>query len=128
MQKLTKVVSRQDANFKLSPSSSNETSINLSKEISAFISDESGDVTFNIYKNDFIKAMGALCLMPKIYFKKEDTPSSVNFIFKSLSAQIEAQFGQSETSLYTVSHLKRSDGRFYLNDLKKPNGFNLRAF
>lgn len=65
MQQLSKIVTRQDANFKLSPSASNETSINLSKEISALISDESGDATFTLYKSDFIKALSALCLIPK---------------------------------------------------------------
>lgn len=49
MKQLSKIVSRQDANFKLSPSSSNETSINLSNEISDFVSDKSGEVSFIIY-------------------------------------------------------------------------------
>lgn len=128
MQKLTKSVSRQDANFKLSPSSSNETSINLSNEISALISDESGNVSFTIYKDDFIKAISALCLLRKIYLKKDTVPSSISSIYESLSKQINAQFGDSDTSTYTIMHLKREDGRSYFNDLKRPNGFNLRAF
>ena len=97
MQQLSKIVTRQDANFKLSPSASNETSINLSKEISALISDESGDATFTLYKSDFIKALSALCLISKIYFKKEQQPSSIWSIFRDLSQQIETQFGDAET-------------------------------
>lgn len=128
MQELTKSVSRQDANFKLSPSSSNETSINLSKEISALISDESCDVTFTIYKDDFIKAIGALCLLKQVYLKKETTPSTISSIYNSLSKQVSAQFGDNSTSAYTIKHLKRDDGRSYFNDLKRDNGFNLRAF
>lgn len=128
MQKLTKSVSRQDANFKLSPSSSNETSINLSNEISALISDESGNVSFTIYKDDFIKAISALCLLKKIYLKKDTIPSRISAIYETLSKQINAQFGDSDTSTYTIMHLKRDDGRSYFNDLKRPNGFNLRAF
>lgn len=128
MQKLTKSVSRQDANFKLSPSSSNETSINLLNEISALISDESGNVSFTIYKDDFIKAISALCLLKKIYLKKDTIPSRISTIYETLSKQINAQFGDSDTSTYTIMHLKRDDGRSYFNDLKRPNGFNLRAF
>lgn len=128
MQQLSKIVTRQDANFKLSPSASNETSINLSKEISALISDESGDATFTLYKSDFIKALSALCLIPKIYLKKEQQPSSIWSIFRDLSQQIETQFGAAETSEYTIYHFKRDDGRAYFNNLKSANGFNLRAF
>lgn len=128
MEQLRKIVTRQDANFKLSPSSSNETSINLSNEISALISDESGNVTFTLYKDDFIKALSALCLIPKIYFKKEQQPSALWDIFSELSQQIEAQFGDAETSLYTIYIYKRDDGRAYFNNLKNANGFNLRAF
>ena len=128
MQQLSKIVTRQDANFKLSPSASNETSINLSKEISALISDESGDATFTLYKSDFIKALSALCLISKIYFKKEQQPSSIWSIFRDLSQQIETQFGDAETSKYTIYHFKRDDGRAYFNNLKSANGFNLRAF
>ena len=128
MQQLSKIVTRQDANFKLSPSASNETSINLSKEISALISDESGDETFTLYKNDFIKALSALCLIPKIFFKKEQQPSSLWSVFHGLSQQIEAQFGDADTSEYTIYHFKRDDGRAYFNNLKSANGFNLRAF
>lgn len=128
MQQLSKIVTRQDANFKLSPSASNETSINLSKEISDLISDESGDATFTLYKSDFIKALSALCLIPKIYFKKEQHPSNLWNIFRDLSQQIETQFGDTETSQYTIYHLKREDGRAYFNNLKSANGFNLRAF
>ena len=128
MEQLRKIVTRQDANFKLSPSSSNETSINLSKDISALISDESGDVTFTLYKCDFVKALSALCLIPKIYFKKDQQPFPLLNIFQELSKQIDAQFGDSETSQYTVYLYKREDGRAYFNNLKSNNGFNLRAF
>lgn len=128
MQKLSKIVSRQDANFKFTPSTSNETSINLPNELSALISEESGEVSFTLYKSDFIKALSALCLLPEVYFKKEKEPASPSEIFTELSGLIAAQFGESETSVYSVYHYKREDGRFYLNSLKKPNGFNLRAF
>lgn len=128
MEQLSKIVTRQDANFKLSPSPSNETSINLSKEISALISDESGEVTFMLYKSDFIKALAALCIIPQIYLKKNQDPSSVNDIFASLYNEIAAQFDKSETAPYTVYLFKRDDGRAYFNNLKQDNGFNLRAF
>ena len=128
MKELTKVVARQDANFKLSPSSSNETSINLSNEISNLISDESGAVSFKIYKDDLVKAISILCLMPKVYMKKDTGPSKLYNILQDLSQQISVQFGESISTIYTINILKRDDGRAYFNNLKKPNGFNIRSF
>lgn len=128
MQKLTKIVARQDANFKLSPSSSNETSINLSNEISNLISDESGEVSFRIYKNDLVKATSILCLLPKVYMKKNTEPSIPYDILRDLSQQIKDQCGENQTAQYSINILKREDGRAYFNDLKKPNGFNIRSF
>lgn len=128
MKELTKVVARQDANFKLSPSSSNETSINLSNEISNLISDESGAVSFKIYKDDLVKAISILCLMPKVYMKKDTEPSKLYNILQDLSQQISVQFGESISTIYTINILKRDDGRAYFNNLKKPNGFNIRSF
>lgn len=128
MQELTKIVARQDANFKLSPSSSNETSINLSNEISNLISDESGEVSFRIYKNDLVKATSILCLLPKVYMKKDTEPSIPYDILRDLSQQIKDQFGENQTAQYSINILKREDGRAYFNDLKKPNGFNIRSF
>ena len=128
MHQLSKNVTRQDANYKLSPSTSNETSINLSKEISALISDESDDVTFTLYKSDFIKALSALCLIPQLYQRKDQDPTPIRDIFSFLSKQIVAEFGNSDIATYTVYHFKRDDGRSYFNNLKQPNGFNLRSF
>ena len=128
MQELTKIVARQDANFKLSPSSSNETSINLSNEISNLISDESGEVSFRIYKDDLVKAISTLCLIPKVYMKKDTEPSKLYDILQDLSQHISVQFGESISTIYTINILKRDDGRAYFNNLKKPNGFNIRSF
>lgn len=128
MKDLTKIATRQDSYFKLSPSLSNETSINLSNEISTFISDESREVTFTIYREDFVKAISALCLMPRIYKKKEQTPSTPFEILSELYNLIEDEFGDSDTTEYTIYHFKRDDGRFYLNNLKLKNGFNFRSF
>lgn len=128
MEQLMKVVARQDANFKLSPSSSNETSINLSNEISNLISDESGEVSFKIYKEDLVKATCTLCLLPKVYMKKNTEPSQPYDILTVLSHQIEAQFGEGKIVQYTINILKRDDGRAYFNNLKKSNGFNFRSF
>ena len=81
MEGLKKIVSRQDAYFKLSPSTSNETSINLANDIATYISDESGEVTFTLYREDFIQALCSLCLTPNIYYKKESTPTKAQEIF-----------------------------------------------
>ena len=121
-------MTRQDANYKLTPSTSNETSINLPTDISNFLAANSGEITFQLYKSDFVKAMGVISLIPEVYYKKNGYPSATDEIYSSCSYLINIQFGDSATSLYTVNLLKRDDGRHYLNNLKVANGFFIRAF
>lgn len=128
MIELSKIASRHDSDFKLSPSSSNETSIYLPRAIADAVSEDSGFVSFKIYKEDFIKAVAVLCRIPRVYFKKEQDSISVRLLTSYLYQQIESQFGNSESSNYPVYHYKRDDGRCYLNNLLQPNGFNLRCF
>jgi hypothetical protein len=124
---LTKIVTRQDACFKTTPSGSNETSINLSHEISAFLADESGDVTFKIYKEDYVKALGTICVLAPLYYKKDTKYYSIQ-VYDFLSHLIDVEFGNQMSTTYSVSLLKREDGRHYLNNLKAKNGFNVRSF
>ena len=49
MEPFKKIVQRQDAHFKLTQSTSNETSINLSRDISDYLSDTSGAINFTLY-------------------------------------------------------------------------------
>ena len=119
IKELSKIAARQDAEFKFSPSSSNETSINLSNEISDFISDDSGEVEFQIYKKDLIKAINTICLLPEVYWKKNSYRSEASDIIDILYPQILSQFGAADTSTYVINILKRGDGRAYLNNLKK---------
>ena len=129
MEQLRKIVQRQDAFLKLSPSSSNETSINLSTEVSNLIAIESGNVTFRLYREDFIKAIGVICNLLPLYYKRSNPvkADSVNEIFDMLWKEISNLFNQKEIAEYTVYHFKRDDNRYYLNQLSV-NGFNLRHF
>lgn len=129
MEQLRKIVQRQDAFLKLSPSSSNETSINLSTEVSNLIALESGNVTFRLYREDFIKAIGVICNLLPLYYKRSNPvkADSVNEIFDMLWKEISTLFNQKEVAEYTVYHFKRDDNRYYLNQLSV-NGFNLRHF
>lgn len=60
--------------------------------------------------------------------KKDTEPSKLYDILQDLSQQISVQFGESISTIYTINILKRDDGRAYFNNLKKPNGFNIRSF
>lgn len=128
MNKVSKIVSRQDVDFKLTPSTSNETSVNLSTEISNFISNESGEVSFRLYKQDLLLALSSVCVLLPLYYKKETSPANILEVYPKLLAQIQNEFGDSDTALYTIGHLKRDDGRNYLNGFKLSNGFSLRSF
>lgn len=126
MNKLYKIVSRQDANYKLSPSTSNETSINLSKDIANLLGNKTSFVSFLIYKEDFLKAIGAIAQIAPLYSRND--LMDINTDFPNLYEQINSQFGSSQESNYDVEFLVREDGRFYLRGLKSDNGFNLRSF
>lgn len=125
---LSKTVRRQDANYKFTRSSSKETSINLSNEISDYISIESCEVTLILHKEDFVAAMENICKMSNLYYRIDETPSSPEHIKDELSHQIKSMFRLGETAHFKVNHYKRADGRNYLNRLKSDDGFNLRDF
>lgn len=128
MESLSKIVSRQDAQFKLTPCTSNETSINLPTDISELIGAQTANVQFTIHKEDFIKAIGVISLYYPLFNKKETEPTKTTSTFDWLTSQMESQFGDNEIAKYEVEHLVRGDGRFYLKGLKLANGFCLRSF
>lgn len=136
MEKIVKCPKRQDCHYKLTPGSSNETSINLSNEIFKILmpegapSDTAIDVTFTVYKEDYIKA---LCyLVGRLPLYKTASGKSTEIIYSSefFTSQcdiINNFFGQNNEALYHAKLLNRGDGRIYLNDLND-NGFNVRRF
>lgn len=133
MEKIVKIVWSQDAFFKTEPKRSGETSINLSNEIFDFLGGvENGYITFKIYKEDYIKALGALVLLLPLYKSSSKEATKVNFdskLFEYYYAIIQNKFANNEFANYTIHLFKRDDGRIYLNELKE-NGtdFNIRMF
>lgn len=137
MDALVKFPQRQDCDLKLTPGNSGETSINLSTEIALFLSNgESllkGDelnVSFTIYKEDYIKALchltGLLPLYRTSSTKYTEIPYSFQ-LFDSLYKSISNYFGEEETAKYEVVLSAVSAPRYYLKDLNQ-NGFNFRKF
>lgn len=136
MTTLNKYPQRQDCFYKLSSGNSGETSINLSKEIFYFIkpedmnSGETRDVTFRIYKDDYIKALCFIINKLPLYKTTSKQSEKVNFsldLFSSILNKINNFFGDNESKLYNVKLLCRNDNRYYLNDLNN-NDFNIRNF
>lgn len=125
---LSKTVKRLDANYKFTRSSSKETSINLSNEISDYISPVSGEVTLVLYRDDFISALESICSMDNLFYRTDESPSKPEFIKVELSKQVRAMFRSNDTIRFVVNHYKRADGRNYLNKLKSDEGFNIRDF
>lgn len=125
---LSKTVKRQDANYKFTRSSSKETSINLSIEISDYISPVSGEVTLLLYRADFEAAMDGICSMDNLFYRIDDCSSDPQIIRSELAKQIRAMFKSNDTARFVVNHYKRADGRNYLNKLKSEDGFNIRDF
>ena len=136
MEKIVKCPKRQDCHYKLTPGSSNETSINLSNEVFKVLrpegtpTDVAVDVEFTIFKEDFVKAlcylMGKLPLYKTASGKSTEITYSNEF-FGTQCDVINNFFGQSNTAIYHAKLLYREDGRIYLNDLND-NGFNVRRF
>lgn len=134
--KKIKFIKRQDSGFKLSYGNSGETSLNLSNEIFDFISQgtlspgDERDITFRIYKEDYIKAMSFVIMKLPLYKSSSNYSNKVeNYldIFNELYSKIEEYFGSKKEAEYTVSLLYRSDGRIYLKGLRV-NGFSIRDY
>ena len=134
--KKTKFIKRQDSGYKLSSGNSGETSLNLSYEIFAFISHESlkpgedKDITFRLYKEDFIKAMSFVIMKLPLYKTSSNYSNKVDNsldTFAELYSRIETFFGSNKYSEYKVNLFYRNDGRIYLKGLRV-NGFSIRDY
>lgn len=136
MEVIRKVIHSQDAGFKLSPKKSGETSLNLSNEILNFIIegpmslDSERQITFQIYKEDFLKSLAYITNKLPLYKSSSREVSRIDFsasLFYDMLSRINDFFGQNEIADYHVNLLYRNDGRIYLNGLKVGN-FSLRSF
>lgn len=134
--KKIKFIKRQDSGFKLSYGNSGETSLNLSNEIFDFISQgslspgEERNVTFRIFKEDFIKAMSFVIMKLPLYKSSSNYSNKVdNYLdtFGELYSKIESFFGANKDAEYKVSLFYRPDGRIYLKGLRV-NGFSVRDY
>ena len=132
---ITKYIHSQDSYYKTKNKKSGETSINLSNELREFIDPEikkteEKEVTFILYKEDFIKALcyivGKLPLYKSTSKNSEQINYSDDFLLPKIDV-IEKFFGKGETANYTVNLFWKADGRIYLNNLKNGD-FNLRNF
>lgn len=131
---IVKCPKRQDCHFKLTPGSSNETSINISNEVLRFICPnvQPGNtipITFRIYKEDFIKALCFIVTKLPLYTTNSRNSSRIDYsndFFESELSRINSFF-QHEVEDYTVSLYHREDGRIYLKDLTY-HRFNIRKF
>lgn len=134
--KKIKFIKRQDSGYKLSSGNSGETSLNLSNEIFDFISHgslkqgEEKDITFRIYKEDFIKAMSFVIMKLPLYKSSANNSFKVeNYLdtYDELSSRIETFFGSNKYSDYKVNMFYRNDGRIYLKGLRV-NDFSIRDY
>ena len=133
---LIKYIKRQDSGLKLSAGNSGETSLNLSTEIFDFISKgliPSGtkdEITFKIYKEDFIKAICFIIPQLPLYKSSSKDYTKVNDkikLFYDLSNEVQTMFDSHENVDYKVTLFHREDGRFYMSGLRV-NTFSIRDF
>ena len=133
---ITKFIKRQDSGFKLSEGNSGESSLNLSNEIFELLCPESieagkeKEITFKIFKDDFIKAICFIISKLPLYRSSSNSSIKVDYdyeVFKELQDNVESMFGPNKEADYTCTLLHRSDGRKYLKGLKV-NGFSIRNY
>lgn len=131
---IVKCPKRQDCHFKLTPGTSNETSINLSNDVLHFINPDAqlGDtvpITFKLHKEDFIKALCFIVTKLPLYTTNSRNSSRIDYsndFFESELMRINTFFQHDEED-YIVSLYYREDGRIYLKDLTYHH-FNIRKF
>ena len=136
MEKIIKCPKRQDCHYKLTPGTSNETSINIPIEVYNYIRptdvpiDKDVDISFNIYKDDYIKALCFIVNRLPLYKTGSARSTEVTYstdLFTSYYKSILNFFGENASAIYHVKLLNRGDGRIYLKELND-NGFNLRRY
>ncbi len=131
-----KFIKRQDSGLKLSAGNSGETSLNLSNEIFDFLSHnamslgEEKQLTFKIYREDYLKALSFIILKIPLYKSSSNSSEIVNDIvatFQGLYNEISTYFGDSAIVDYQVTLFYRPDGRIYLKGLRR-NNFSIRDY
>lgn len=131
---IVKCPKRQDCHFKLTPGSSNETSINISNEVLRFIcpnakAGETTSITFRLYKEDFIKALCFIMTRLPLFTTNSRSSNRIDYsndFFDTELSKINSFF-QNDIEDYIVSLYHREDGRIYLKDLTYRH-FNIRKF
>lgn len=127
---IVKVIRKQDAYFKLKPAKSGETSLNISNDNATYLGGESGNVTFRIYRVDFMLAFANIIRLLPLYVSTSKSYEQVTLEARfcdKLYNEFNTFFDGNETALYTVNMLIRDDGRNYLNNLKVGN-FSIRHY
>ena len=137
MEKRAKCAKRQDCYYKLTPGNSGESSIHVPQEIFKFINPEKElvvdvpvEISFMIYKEDYIKALCYITNKLPLYTTTSDKSTEVKYsseIFKGYYEAINNFFKGNEEAEYHVKLLLKKDNRIYLNDLDD-TGFNIRRF
>ena len=132
-----KYIKKQDSGFKLNPGNSGETSINLSIEIFDLLTSntvqkgEEVDITFKIYKDDFVKAICFIVAKLPLYKSSSTTSSQIDFscdLFSSLTNEVNQHFGNESFADDKCTLYYRNDGRIYLKGLKQDSKFSIRDF
>lgn len=133
---IRKNIQTQDSGFKISPVRSGESAINISNEILQLIYPQNEtrefntEITFTIYKEDFVKAFCFIVSKLPLYKTTSQTAIKKEFsmdFYSKYSEEIENFFGDSVSKDYTCNLLLRKDGRNYLNKLKYRD-FSIRDF
>ena len=132
----TKKVKMQDSLLKLAPAKSGETSINISNDILNVICGTDvdrpsvKDITFTLYKEDFVKGMCFILSHLPLYKSSSQGSKKIEFsmhFYNSYDSEIKNFFGEQEEKEYTCKLNLRGDGRSYLNNLECQN-FSIRDF
>lgn len=121
---IVKCPKRQDCHYKLTPGSSNETSINISNEVLRVICPtvkpgSTTPITFRLYKEDFIKALCYIVTRLPLFTTNSRNNCRVDYTNEFFNSELSRinSFFQNDVEDYLVSLYYREDGRIYLKDL-----------
>lgn len=131
---IVKCPKRMDCHYKLTPGSSNETSINLSMQVMRTIcpsinQGETQTIKFRLHKEDFIKALCFIITKMPLYTTNSGGSNKIEYTTEFFESELNRinNFFTSDIEDYVVSLYYRTDGRIYLKDLTYRR-FNIRRF
>lgn len=123
-------VTAQDAAFSLQHNPIRSQGIIIPKDIYSSLFGNKNKITFTIYKDDFIKSISSICLLPEIHYEDDENciQLSQSSLLEKFNEAIDTHFGSNVKSTFTIKAKELTQGNYLLYGLKQQSGLDIRNY